>query len=429
LEFLGLHIDTGSVESTAFTFGLILVFGVIGGRVARKVGLPAITGYLVFGILINPKVSGIVTVDAMVHVEELVTPIALSIIAYLIGGSLRMDTLRGLGRSVFAITLAQGLAPFIFVFLIITFLVPALLGSYLPEFDTNSYLAMGLVAGAISLATAPAAVIAVLHELKAKGPLTNTILAVVAIDDALAVVMFALVAGFSSSLINSGGTQSVFDMISHPVVEIVFSLILGLIFAFILIYVTRFIRQQRVQTILAVLGMVVVCGGVATYLGLSIILANMAFGFVVVNQMKHSRMIDAIVGIEDIVFVLFFTLAGATFLVHETINTQLLLVVGVTGSLIVLARCGGKFGGSWLGAKLSGAPEAVRKNLGFALMPKAGVSIGLAMSLAEKPEFVTISSILVSSLIVSTIINELIAPPLAKHGILKSGEGRTATTR
>jgi Kef-type K+ transport system membrane component KefB len=288
---------------------------------------------------------------------------------------------------------------------------------------------MGLVAGAISLATAPAAVIAVLHELKAQGPLTSTILAVVALDDALAVVCFALVAGFSSSLLNSGAGTSTGDMIIHPIVEILFSLLLGVGFAFVLIYIARYLRQQRVQTILVVLGLVVACGGVAHILGLSIILANMAFGFIAVNVMKHNRMIDAVVGIEDIIFVLFFTLAGATFLAGESINSELLLIVGVIGALIVLARCGGKFGGSWLGAKMAGAPESVRKYLGFALMPKAGVSIGLAMSLAEKEEFSSISSILVGALIVSTIINELIAPPLAKYGIMKSGEGRITSIR
>ncbi len=440
MDFLGLHLQLGPIESTAFAFGLLLVFGVLGGRIARLVGLPAITGYLIFGILINPQISEklfnwslfepsvyvdgeLIEAGPIDLVSELVTPVALSLIAYVIGGSLRIDNLRGLGKSVGIITLMQGLAPFALVLMFLALIVPPLLGGYLPDFTTGSYVAMGLVAGAISLATAPAAVVAVLHELKAKGPLTTTILAVVALDDALAVMCFALVAGFSSTLLNSGAV-SLTTIIVTPLIEIFGSLVLGALFAFLLIYITRYLRRQRVQTTLAVLGLVVACGGVSHILGLSIILANMSFGFVVVNVMKHSRMIDAVVGIEDIVFILFFTLAGATFLAGESINSELLLVVAVIGLLIVLARCAGKFGGAWAGAKMAGAPTVVRKYLGFSLLPKAGVSIGLAIALAEKPEFNSISSILVSALIVSTIINELIAPPLAKYGIMKSGEGR-----
>jgi Kef-type K+ transport system membrane component KefB len=242
LEFLGLQLELGPIESTAFTFGLLLVFGILGGRVARKIGLPSITGYLVFGILLNPQISDmifgwsiiepsewnelgeLIHAGPMEHVHDLITPIALSLIAYLIGGSLRIDNLKGMGKSVGVITLTQGLAPFVLVFLALAFIVPPLLGSHLHHLVSGSYLAMGLVAGAISLATAPAAVVAVIHELKAKGPLVNTILAVVALDDALAVIMFALVAGFSSSLISTGGIISTADMILHPVVEIVFSL-------------------------------------------------------------------------------------------------------------------------------------------------------------------------------------------------------------
>ena len=442
MDFLGLQIDLGPIESTALAFGVLLVFGVIGGRIARKIGLPAITGYLVFGILLNPYISqklfswslfepsiwedGIRVFDGPVElVYDLIIPMALSLIAFVIGGSLRIDNLKGIGKSVGIVTLTQGLAPFALVLLILGFGAQPLVGKYLTEFnlDTQSYIAIGLVAGAISLATAPAAVVAVLHELKAKGPLTNTILAVVALDDALAVICFALVAGFSSSLLNGGGV-SVSDMIAHPAVEILFSLLLGLIFAFMLIYITRYLRRQRVQTTLAVLGLVVACGGVAYVLDLSIILANMAFGFVVVNRMKHSRMIDAVVGIEDLVFVLFFTLAGASFFGGEHLDTNALLAIVVIGVLIVAGRMAGKFGGSWVGAKMAGAPETVRKYLGFALLPKAGVSIGLALSLQSKEGFHSIASIVVGAIIISTIVNELIAPPLAKYGIMKSGEGR-----
>jgi Kef-type K+ transport system membrane component KefB len=425
---LGIHLELGVIESAAFVFGLILVFGVVGGRVAQSLRFPAITGYLIFGILLNPQVSHFVSPEAIGRVEELVTPIALSFIAFAIGGSLRLDKLRGLLKTVGVVTLVQGIAPFLFILLLLAFLAPVILGTYLPELAYRDWLAMALAAGAIALATAPAAVIAVCRELKAKGPLVTTVLAVVALDDGMAIMAFALVAGFGP-LLFSGGGMSLPEIIGPPLYDIVGSLLLGLLFALIFIFLWRLLRRKRVHKALVVFIFVAVCGGVAQYFELSIILANMAFGFVIVNRTKSPRMIDVVVGIEDIVFILFFTLAGATFLAGEAIDGKILTAIAVIGAVIVLGRCIGKFSGSWLGASVAGSPTVVKKYLGYALLPKAGVSIALATALGEKEGFESISSVLIGAIIFSTIINELISPPLAKYGILKSGEGRAAAPR
>jgi Kef-type K+ transport system membrane component KefB len=420
---LGIHLELGVIESAAFVFGLILVFGVVGGRVAQALRFPAITGYLIFGILLNPQVSHFVSPEAIGRVEELVTPIALSFIAFAIGGSLRLDKLRGLLKTVGVVTLVQGIAPFLFILLLLAFLAPVILGTYLPELAYRDWLAMALAAGAIALATAPAAVIAVCRELKAKGPLVTTVLAVVALDDGMAIMAFALVAGFGP-LLFSGGGMSLPEIMGPPLYDIVGSLLLGLLFALIFIFLWRLLRRKRVHKALVVFIFVAVCGGAAQYFELSIILANMAFGFVVVNQMKSERMFEAVGGIEKIIFILFFTLVGAGFLAGESLDLDLIVVISVLAGLIILGRCSGKFGGAWLGAKMTGAPDAVRNNLGYLLLPKAGVTIGLAIALGTKPAFDAISDVLVGALILSTIINELIAPPLLKYGLKNSGECR-----
>ncbi len=419
LDFL--HIEVGEVSS-ALAFGLLLALGLFGGRLAKRFGLPAITGYLVFGILLNPYVTN--RIDPSHHyfnpeiieqLVDLIEIIALSYIAYIIGGSLRLDTLRGLGKRISSVTLIQGAVPFLFVFLLVAFVGPfvappdMLVGS-------NSYLALGLVAGSISLATAPAATIAVLHEVKARGPMTTTILGVVALDDALAVVAFILMAGVATAILQ-GGVDSVSQLLLSPVIHLVLSVLLGVVFGYLLIYVSRFFRGQRGTMTLVVLGTVVLCGGIAEMLGFEYILTCMAFGFVVVNQMKSTRLIDMALSMEDMVFVAFFAVVGANF------DFDQLGVATIIGSLLLIARFAGKYLGAWLGATAAKSPPNVRKWLGITLLPQAGVSIGLATSAANMPGLASIGTLLMSSIFVAVIITEIIAPPLVRIAVMRSGEG------
>jgi len=416
VEYLGFTINPISIS---IGIGLILVVGLAGGRLAGKLKLPAITGYLLAGILLSPKLLHIIPEAMLVETSDAVTPMALSVIAYIIGGSLSLSALRGLKKSVAYITLFEGVFCFIAIFLLMAFAGSWLLGNPINGGGIIPYLGIGLLVGAAALPTAPAATIAVLHESGAKGVMTTTLLSVVALDDAMAVIIFALVALPAASLINGTDGVSLNEMLLKPVLEIGLSVALGLFFALVLIYISRYIRGQRVQLTMTIAALVLLCGGVAEMLSLSLIIANMAFGFAVLNISKQKRLIDPIIGIEDLIFVMFFTIAGTHF------DFGNIALAGILGVVLLLVRSAGKYAGVWTGAKLSGAPDNVRKYMGLGLFPMAGVTIGLIMLIFDNPAFDSIKDVLLSGILASVIINELIAPPLMKMGIFKAGEGRT----
>ena len=158
------------------------------------------------------------------------------------------------------------------------------------------------------------------------------------------------------------------------------------------------------------------CAGVTIYLGVSSILANMVLGFVVVNKVKRKDMFVVVEEIEDVLFAMFFVLAGLHF------DLSVMKVAGILALVIVLARYAGKYSGARTGARIAHAPDAIRKYLGLALLPQAGVAIGL--SLLAALEFPTFGAILLNGMLAAVIINELVTPPLTKYAILKAGEAR-----
>ncbi len=415
MDIIGLELNDVSV---AIALGSLLLLGYIGGYLARKVNFPAITGYLIVGVIFSPQLLHIIPFDLLTELSDAVTPIALSIIAYIIGGSLRLEELRGLKKSVLGITLFEGIGAFIVVFTITALAGKWLFGNQITGADTNYYIGIALVAGATSVATAPAATVAVLHEAKARGPLTTTLLSVVALDDALAVIIYSLAISPAAGLINGSGHLSLNEMLLFPFVDISLSLILGALFAVLIIIAHGFLKGRRKQLTLVLFASIMLCGGIAEFLGLSFILANMAFGFILINKTKHQRYIDAIIGVEDLVFIMFFTLAGAHFEFNH------LAVAGLFGLVLLLSRAAGKYSGAFLGATLTKSPRNVKKYLGLGLLPQAGVAIGLAMLILGDPAFEQIGTLLVSAVLTSVIINELSAPPVSRLAVQLSGEGR-----
>jgi Kef-type K+ transport system membrane component KefB len=271
---------------------------------------------------------------------------------------------------------------------------------------------MALVIGAIASATAPAVTMALIREFKAKGPLTTTLLAVVALDDAIAVIAFAVAVGIAQSLVN-GVSVSFYQTLTVPSLEILKSIGIGTAFGFTLIYMAKLVKT-RALLLAVVLGMIVLCTGVTNLLGISLIMANMAIGFIVANRVKDSEPIVAIEGIEDIVFAVFFVLAGMHF------DASVMRTAGVLAAVVFGVRFAGKYLGTRVGARISGASGAVQKYLGFALVPQAGVALGLA--LLAKNIFPALGSVLLNVVLVSVIINEIAAPSLTKYAIFKAGE-------
>ncbi len=388
--------------------------GFAGAIAARRVGVPMITGYLVIGMILSPSVTSLIPQTLLADMTDIATPLALGLIAYLIGGSLYLPDIAQYGRAIALITALQGIGPWIGVGMLVTFVGPLLITTGVGDDPASSFLIMGIVGGAISLATAPAGTMAVIREYRAKGPLTSILLSVVALDDGLAIAATAVALALVSVLV--GGGDSIAHLFLGAAGEIVFSIVLGVVVGEGLIYLSRHVRR-RSELLLIVFAAVVLCIGVAQGLHLSYLMANMTLGFVVVNRMKDSKqMFSVVYDVEELFYAIFFTLVGAK------LDLSLLASGGVLAILIVFGRMTGKFFGTVLGATLSGAPPQVRKYLGLGLLPKAGVTVGLALLVAGDPRLASVSEIFVNGILVSTIINQLISPPLVKMALVRSGE-------
>ena len=394
--------------------GIVLISGFLASLAMRRIRFPAVTGYLVIGIILGPLVSGILSSELTEQLSGIVTPVALGIIAYMIGGSLPLSSLRGLKRSIAIITLAEGGFACVFVAVLVTFVAPLVLPG--TALDFRAFLAMGIIAGGISLATAPAVTMAIIGESKARGPLTTTLLGVVALDDSLAIIAYAIALGVGVSIMSTSGSISMPGMLITELGHIGLSLVLGVVSALLVLWIIRYSRNNQ-ESLIVVLGAILLTAELAAYIGLFPLLANMTLGFVIVNRQKSAQNVIGVVHeIQDIIYILFFTIAGS----H--LDLGIIQSAGILAGLIVLGRCLGKFFGAWLGATVSGAPRVVRRYLGLTLLPKAGVTVGLALMVVETPELQAISNLLVSGVLASTLINELFSPPLSKFALTRSGE-------
>jgi len=394
--------------------GIMVVVGFLGGLAANRFKFPRVTGYIIIGILLSPSLLNIIS-RATIENLDIITDIALGIIAFLVGGSLRLESLRKLRRSIGWITVLQSLGAWLLVTLLLAFLGPLILT--IPEATfSQTYFPMAFIIGAISCATAPAATIAVVKEYKATGFLTTALLAVVALDDAIAVMAFAIALGISQPLVSGAGGISFYEMLAVPLLYIAESIAIGIFFAFALIYIAKLVRTRQLLLVL-VFGMIMLSIGISNLLGISSILANMVIGFIVINKVRGNQMFLVVEEIEEIIFAMFFVLAGLHF------DLSVMKVAGILALLIVVSRYAGKYFGTRAGATISHAPDKIKKYLGLALLPQAGVALGLVL-LAERA-FPTFGAIMFNGVLASVIINELVTPPLVKYAIFKAGEQMT----
>jgi len=324
-------------------------------------------------------------------------------------------------RSILSIGVLQAVSAFIVSMVAIMLITPFFLD--IPEATLiNAYLPMGLVIGAIASATAPAAILALVREYRARGPLTTTLLSVVALDDAIAIILFSIVIRVAPSMAVGIGGFSGYEMLLLPTLKVFGSIAIGVAFGFAIVYLARLVKERSLLLVV-VLGIIMLCVGVAKLLDFSEILSNMAVGFVVYNRLKigmREKTFNVIDDIEDVIFAMFFVLAGLHF------DLGVIKIAGILALLITVGRFAGKYLGARTGATIARSPEPVKKYLGLTLMPAAGVTIGLGL-LAERA-FPTLGAIIYNGILTSVIINELIAPPLVKYAIFKAGEQRAYQT-
>jgi Kef-type K+ transport system membrane component KefB len=313
-----------------------------------------------------------------------------------------------MGMGVFTIILGESLGAFILVALAVYLLTKKM------------YLA--LIFGALAPASAPAGTWVVLQEYRARGPLTNTILAVVGLDDGLAIVIYAFAAAIAKVLVAGQGSVSFSNVILNPVMEIFGAVMLGAVIGLVLVYFLRKFQNKSDFLVISV-GTIMLCTGLSKIFNLSLILSNMVVGLVMANTylITSKRTSDILESITPPVYVMFFVLAGA----H--LQVKLLLGMGVLGIVYILARTFGLISGAYIGAVLAKAEENIRKYLGFAILSQAGVAIGLALLiskefsvLGETGKYVALLAI--NTIAATTIFFEVLGPITTKYAITKSGE-------
>jgi Kef-type K+ transport system membrane component KefB len=396
--------------------GLLLLLSFLGGKLANHLNFPRVTGYLVFGMLLGPSVTGLFPESVVREDLSFVTDMALAIIAFSIGGSLHLEKLKRVGGQIISVTLAEATGAFLLTTLALTLFFPILQGAgFWPETIFSSYFPIAMIIGSLCAATAPAAVLAIVHEYRAEGSLTSFLLGVVALDDAAALIFFSFATSLAAVFVNHTAVSWQTLLIS-PFLSIILSLLLGggagMLFRWGAHLVTR-----KDAMIGVVLGGVFLVGGLALSLNVPFLLANMALGFTVTNFVsRQEEFFAAVEGIEEPIFGMFFLLAGAHF------DFDLIRSAGGLAILITLGRFAGKFMGIRIGARLCQAPDAVRKYLWMGLFPQAGVAVGLVLEAQGIFGSSPIGEMVVSGVLGAVIINELFSPPLVRFALAKAGE-------
>ena len=404
------------VTDTTAIVGLVLFSGFVFGELASLIRLPRVTGYIVAGVFLNPSVFGIIPKNFAEH-TDFVTNISLSFITFSIGGTLAFAKLKKLGKSISLITLWEAEMTFIVVALAVAFILPFFVHEKSATLLTT-FIPLGLIVGAIASPTDPTGTLAVVHEYKAKGDVTSTILSVSAFDDALGLINFSLAIVFAKMLVIHQAF-SVHASIIVPLKEVGGALVVGTIFGFIFNKFSKMIVKEKAGVLIVMLfGVLLLCYGGAHRLKFDELLATMTMGIVVTNFNKNSAKIFEILEnyTEEFVFVLFFTLCGM-YLNFNVLWTGFIFVLVYT-----VFRTFGKFVGTSIGCWLSGAGKNVRKYTAFGLIPSGGIIVGLALVLKQTPEFDNFSDIVISVIIGATVIHEIVGPILVKFALKRSNE-------
>ncbi len=401
---------------------LSLVGGLLMSRLAKLLNLPAVTAYLVCGLLLGPYLLGALDITGIgfttpesVSRLDIISQTALGFIAFTIGNEFRVAQLKAMGRQ--AITVG------IFQAVFTTALVDAALVALHFANPELISISSAITLGAIAAATAPAATLMVVRQYKADGPLTKLLLLVVAIDDAVGLVLFSASFGVASAL--ESGAISILTVLVEPVVEIVLSLALGGFAGWVLYRVEKYFhsRSKRLSIsigfVLLTVGLSMAefeAGGVRC--GFSLLLVCMMTGTVFCNICDFSEeLMSRVDGWTAPLFVLFFVLSGAELNLGILANPLVLLI----GAVYIISRSLGKYLGSYASCAATGCSEKITKHLGITLLPQAGVALGMALTAQQLAGGAVVRSVV----LFSVLVYELVGPALTKRSLIAAGEIRT----
>ena len=409
------------------TLSIALLSGLILSRLAKKVGLPAVTAYLVAGVLIGPYLLGQFGIgfnhdSNSPEKYKILCDLALGFIAFAIGNEFRLDQLKKVGKQATIVGIAQAIVTTIIVdagLIALSFILPE---GCLP-------LPAAIILGAVATATAPAATLMVVRQYKAKGPVTDILLPVVALDDAVGLVVFAISFGVAGAI--HTGTVDPISMIVNPLLEVVLSLALGLIMGLLFTLTERFFfsRSKRMAVSVTFVMLTVAISSLKfeighVHIGFSSLLACMMLGTIFCNICDFSEeLMERADRWTAPLLILFFVISGAE-LNLSVFSNWVFVVIGVA---YIVLRCIGKYFGARWSAKASGCDENIVKYLGITLFPQAGVALGMA---SQALTFGGDIGVLAQSItLFAVLVYELVGPALTKIALTKAGdikaEGKT----
>ncbi|MFH1761335.1 MAG: cation:proton antiporter [bacterium] len=397
-------------------FGIGILGGVLGAHIFQKLKIPQVIGYITIGIILGEPGLHLIKHEDILALRSF-NWIALGVIGFLIGGELNFDLFKKYGKQFFTILFSEGLLSFFLVALPIFFIILRISGSF------HIALASGIVFGAIASATDPASTVEVLWEYRAKGPVTTALIAIVALDDALAMILYGLGTGVAQIL--TGASESFGMEIWNISRELLGSLLMGLLCALLFNLIIRYLGHNKEKMLAITLGLLLLVIGISQIIALDVILVTMSMGITLINiAPKRSRELFSLIkNFSPPIYVMFFVLVGS----RLNISNMPVWLWGIV-LFYVLGRSIGKTAGSFMGAHISKAEPNVRKYTGLGLFAQGGVAIGLGImaSIHLKDVNVTdtmsLGDMIIFGVTATTFIVQIIGPLLVKLAIKKSGE-------
>ena len=425
------------MDFSIFAYIAVLLFAaLLSTRLVRVLKLPNVTGYIVTGIIMGPFIFGLLfnnfTFDNIkegpiyqfVQRINWVSSVALGFIAFSIGTSFRLKTLKAVGKKVIIITILEALGGSLFVILALV----------VAHFIAPTYISWELVLtlGAIASATAPAATLMVIKQYHARGPLVDTLLPVVALDDAAALILFAVLFQIASALA-SGVAISFYSIIIKPLLEIGISLGVGVIIGLLISFMNRFFKSRNNRLIWCIFSVFAALGFYYLFRSpamggfeLSSLLVCMMAGAIYTNLCQDSgKTLDVMDRFTSPIYMMFFVISGASLDLSIFFNKDGLLVI-IIAAIYIVFRVIGKWIGAYTGASISHSEPQIKKYLGFALVPQAGVAIGLSTTaykiFSENELTQRAGALILAIILTSTLVYELIGPLSAKFALSKAKE-------
>ncbi len=405
------------------TLSVAIFAGLMLSRLAKKLKLPAVTAYLIAGVLIGPFALGMLGIEGLgftshenVKSYSLLSDIALGFIAFAIGNEFRLAQLKKIGKQATVIGIFQAVFTTILVDAVLIglhFLIP-------DKFPLEA----AIVLGAVASATAPAATLMVVRQYKAKGPVTDVLLPVVALDDAVGLVLFAISFGIAKAI--SMGSVDLISVIVEPIAEVVMSLLLGFVMGAIFTYCERFFHSRSKRLAMSVAFVLATVGlskitftvpiGSGIHVAFSSLLVCMMLGTVFCNMCDFSEnLMDRLDRWTAPLFILFFVISGAELELSIFKDIAVVLI----GVVYIVTRCVGKYYGALVSSKWAKCDPNIVKYLGITLFPQAGVALGMAI---KAEELGPVGIIIANITLFAVLIYEIVGPALTKMSLLKAGE-------